>query len=443
MSRPRFTEIKPEGAFSMFYFNNYVRDVKKELSHYLIDKICINTPRNITKFIYDMVWGILSFGSSKISMIGRYLYEKDIHVTENRLTKNLMELDLSVIKENYNRYAFDKLLKLNPNILIDETDIIKPFGKAFEGLSIIHDASKIGKPREKGWPATGIVSLTDDNYVVPLVINIYSSLSEDHKSIGDETKKHLNVIIPNVKKGYKSICSFDRGYDGSLYAEYVDGMKHFYVIRAKEKRIYTTPKGKMNIVKIGNLYKGKYSFTYTGKDNVSKFAKASAIKVKHKDFKNEFYVVIESIHNQSDQRAYITNIDCSTKEGVIKTLKAYRARWRIEEFFRFIKQEYELEKFMIRSLPAINNLFVCINIATTFLSSIIQMNPTLWTKVQQVFQPLTNYEKEEILIKKYGYHGINLYRAKLGIQMILGHTKGRPTIPGRDRRKKIEQLTLF
>lgn len=70
------------------------------------------------------------------------------------------------------------------------------------------------------------------------------------------------------------------------------------------------------------------------------------------------------------------------------------------------------------------------------------MNPILWTNVQQVCQPLLSSEKEEMLIKKYGYHGINLYRAKLGLQMILGHTKGIPAIPGRGRRKKMEQLTL-
>lgn len=41
------------------------------------------------------------------------------------------------------------------------------------------------------------------------------------------------------------------------------------------------------------------------------------------------------------------------------------------------------------------------------------------------------------------YHGMNLYRAKLEIQIVLGHAKARPPIPGRDRRKKIEQLKLF
>ncbi len=53
----------------MLNFNNLVRDVKKELSHYLVDNICKNVPRSVIKFVYDMVWGILASGSSKISNI--------------------------------------------------------------------------------------------------------------------------------------------------------------------------------------------------------------------------------------------------------------------------------------------------------------------------------------------------------------------------------------
>ena len=422
----------------MFYFNNLVRDVKKELSHYLLDNICKDLPKNITKFVFDMVWGILSSGSSKISNIGRRLFEDNLRVTENRLTLNLMELDLSKVKDNYFHYLSDNLLKLNPNVLIDETDVIKPAGKSFEGLTIIHDASKEGKPREKGFPVTGIVSLTDDNYVVPLITNIYSPLSTGHKSIGDETLKGLNQIVPNIKEGYFGTFSFDRGYDARLYAEYINDKKQFYVIRAKEKRIYTTRKGRMNINQIASHYKGKYSFTYKGKDGATRNAKASAVKVSHKDFKEDFWLVIETIHNENDVRVYLTNIDCSSKEGVIKALKGYRLRWRIEEFFRFIKQEYEFEKFMIRSLKGINNLFICMNVAITFLTSIIQTNKRLWEQIQEVYKPLTNREKEEMLAKKYSYHGINLYRAKNGMQIILGHAKWRPQIPGRNRKKRTE-----
>ena len=427
----------------MVYFNNLVRDVKKELSRYLLDNILVDVHRNIAKFIYDMVWGILSSGSSKISMISRHLYESDIRVTENRLTKNLMELNLEKVKENYFQFVIKDLAKLSPHILVDETDVIKPYGVAFEGLSFIHDASKEGKPREKGWPVTGIVTLTESNYVIPLATNIYSSLSEEHKSIADETMKHLNKIIPNIRESYKCTIALDRGYDSQIYASYIANMGHYYVIRAKEKRKYITNKGRLTISELAKRYKGKYAFTYYSKDGIKRFAKAIGVKVAHKDFNHGIYLVIETIHNENDVRVYLTNIDCSSKEDVTRALKGYRLRWRIEEYFRFVKTEYGLERFMIRSLDGINNLFLSMNIATTFLTYIIQTNKRLWEQIQEVYQPLTNLEKEEKALKYYGYRGISLYRAKEGMKMILGHAKGRPPIPGRNRKKKIEQLSLF
>lgn len=80
------------------------------------------------------------------------------------------------------------------------------------------------------------------------------------------------------------------------------------------------------------------------------------------------------------------------------------------------------------------------------LFAIILMSPPRFTEIKTkgaFFYVLFNKEKEEMFAKKYGFHGINLYRSKNGLQIILGHTKGRPEIPGRNRRKRIEQITLF
>ena len=307
----------------------------------------------------------------------------------------------------------------------------------------IHDGSKQGRPKEKGWPLTSILSLTDDNYVIPLITNAYSTLSDGYKSINDELQKHLNVILPNINQNHKGVVVLDRGYDGSLYVDYIESKSQFYVIRAKENRKYISSKGKMNIDELARKYKGRYSFNFTDKDGVKKYAKASAVKVAHKSFKNNIWLIFESVHSEKDTRVYLSNIDCSTKDGVKRVLKSYRLRWRIEEYFRFVKQEYQLEKFMIRSLQGINNLFLCINIVTSFITSIIQSNCKLYEKIEAVYRPLSDTTKEEYIKQKYGSHGLNLYRGKIGLQIILGHTSGRPRIPGRDRKKKCEQMLLF
>lgn len=50
------------------------------------------------------------------------------------------------------------------------------------------------------------------------------------------------------------------------------------------------------------------------------------------------------------------NIPVKSKEDVIKIAKCYLVRWRIEEYFKFKKQEYNFENFRVRTLKSINNL---------------------------------------------------------------------------------------
>ena len=51
-----------------------------------------------------------------------------------------------------------------------------------------------------------------------------------------------------------------------------------------------------------------------------------------------------------------TNIDIKSKDDLIKISRCYLDRWRIEEYFKFKKQEYNFENFRVRNLKSINNL---------------------------------------------------------------------------------------
>ena len=45
-----------------------------------------------------------------------------------------------------------------------------------------------------------------------------------------------------------------------------------------------------------------------------------------------------------------SNIPIKSKEDVIKIARCYLDRWRIEEYFKFKKQEYNFENFRVRTL---------------------------------------------------------------------------------------------
>ena len=58
----------------------------------------------------------------------------------------------------------------------------------------------------------------------------------------------------------------------------------------------------------------------------------------------------------------LTNLEYAEKEDVIKIVRLYLSRWRIEEYFRGKKQEYDFENMRVRTLESMNNLNMMLTI---------------------------------------------------------------------------------
>ena len=78
--------------------------------------------------------------------------------------------------------------------------------------------------------------------------------------------------------------------------------------------------------------------------------------------KEEYKLVIVYGLSEEHPMKLLTNIDIKNKEDVIKIVRLYLSRWRIEEHFRGKKQEYDFENFRVRNLESINNLNLMLTI---------------------------------------------------------------------------------
>lgn len=425
-------------------YSNFSRNLKQELLNFLKEIAFSKCKRFESKLILDLVWGTLKSGSILISEIARALNENKLLIhTEVRLTNALCKYDLTKLIPCIQEYSLKNLSILPRQINIDESDIIKPFGYAFEDLCEIHDGSKNGRPKEKGYNVLGIVCIGISKTVLPLFLNIYSTKSKNYISKNTSTENEL-FKINNIIDKDNSIYVFDRGYDASFYVNLISGYNKYFVIRAKEQRKYITNYGIESINEISNRLKGKYTTKFKNKDGDNIQVKISAVKVSHQDFKNDAWIVIE-IFSNTDKRLYLTNIDCSTKEGCVLALKSYRGRWRIEELFRFIKQEFGFEKYRVRSLKAMNNLCVILLLISTFITKIYIERNKLYFDCLDSYKSFKDKIDEETLKIKYGEYGLMLYRIKRGLQEILKHIAVMPKVPGRDRTKKAKytQLTIY
>ena len=62
-----------------------------------------------------------------------------------------------------------------------------------------------------------------------------------------------------------------------------------------------------------------------------------------------------------------TNRKLCGKEDVVRVVRTYMSRWRIEEYSPFKKQHFAFESFRVRSLVAINNLNALVTYAIGLL----------------------------------------------------------------------------
>lgn len=336
-----------------FTTNTY--EMKRDIVNFS-NKICKNSDKPETKFVTDMIYGISKSKDVLLSSIADSLKEntKKAYVID-RLSDNLaLDLDTS-IDDNYNNLVMDSLGK-EPIFLIDDSDIIKPLGKKFEDLGIVRDGSSRNKTYEKGYHHTEIVGLTEKmKQPISLYSKIHSSTSKDYVSSNSITFEGIEKVVKLLnERGLKGTFVNDRGYDNNAIFNYYYDKNQYFIIRLKENRkIYRNHKW-YPITTFRDAFKGKINMKlmFQGEE---KECKVSVIKVQITAKKKWINLVfVYGLSNTPMMLA--SNISIKSKEDVIKVARNYLDRWRIEEYFKFKKQEYKFENFRVRTLKSINNL---------------------------------------------------------------------------------------
>lgn len=336
-----------------FTTNTY--EMKRDIVNFS-NKLCKNSDKPETKFVTDMIYGISKSKDILLSSIAEALNE-DIKkaYTINRLSDNLVS-DLSEsIDDNYNNLVMDSLGD-TPVFLVDDSDIVKPLGEKFEDLGIVRDGSSRKKSYEKGYHHTEIVGLTK-NMKQPISIfsKIHSSAQKDFISNNSATYEGLNKVVSLLDaRNLKGIFVNDRGYDSNDIFNYYFSKKQYFIIRLTEKRkIYRNHKWyKINTLR--DAYKGKIKINlmFQGEEKECAVSMLKAQITAQKKWINIIF-----IYGLSDTPMMLaSNIPIKSKDDVIKIARCYLDRWRIEEYFKFKKQEYNFENFRVRTLKSINNL---------------------------------------------------------------------------------------
>jgi len=392
---------------------NYTTDL------YEMKREIINYSKNLikglgqveSKFVTEMIYGMMRSQSSIISNISDALEEdiKKINTVE-RLTRNLnSDMTNDVIYENYMNEV-KKVIDDEPIILVDDSDITKPFGRKFEALGMVRDGSSKEKKLEKGYWVTEMTALTkNERHPISVYSHIHSSLEKNYKSTNEETFKGIDKVLKYIDK--KCTWVFERGYDANSTIKKMEKTKSDFVLRLTERRnlYYKGKKYKSTVLRDSRKGKIKMNVVFEGKMIPCYI---SHLNIKVTASKKEMRLVL--VYGLGEKpMMLLTNKKIESKRDVIKVVRLYLSRWRIEDYFRFKKEDFELENFRVRNLKSINNL-------NQLLSYTIGLIGILTEKMDKRLLAIKIIERAKVIRKKLVFY---YYQMSKGIRNILAHAK--------------------
>lgn len=340
----------------MFYSTTDVYATKRETVQFVKDLVS-ESGQVETKFITQAIYGILKSKSVILRDIAVALNESiKVKNTIDRLSKNLKRTMSPLVTTRYSRKMVN-VLDEEPLVLVDDSDVTKPHGQTFEALGQVRDGSSKDNKIEKGYLMTEMVGLTaEKKQPVSLFSRLHSSAEKNYKSTNDVLFQGLRQVIGHLKK--KATFVFDRGYDMNALFDFMHEKQQYYIIRLTEKRkIFWKGKWFKSTV-LRDSRKGKIKTTLTFKEDGK--MKQETVYISHLNVKitaSKKAICLVLVYGLGETPMMLaTNRPLQSKEDVIRVVRDYMSRWRIEEYIRFKKQHFQFEDFRVRGLTAMNNL---------------------------------------------------------------------------------------
>ena len=124
---------------------------------------------------------------------------------------------------------------------------------------------------------------------------------------------------------------------------------------------------KVLISQLIRRFKGKYSLVFQKKNSKKANCKISIVPVSLPDYPDKELNLVVCYGLGKDPLILLTSLKSDDSRLCVTITKVYLMRWRIEEYYKFKKQGFGFEKFLVRSLQSIRNLDLLLTIAIGYI----------------------------------------------------------------------------
>jgi hypothetical protein len=398
-------------------------------------KLSTNFCKTERRFIHEMIYGIQARQSVRLSEVARSLNEtiqlkKTIDRLSNRLARKGMaeEITQSVIQSAKSR------IKENTLLIIDPTDITKPYAEKMEYLARVRDGSShvLGNGY---WMLEVIAADTGERDVTPMYQSLYSQNAPEFESENAEILKAVNAISKNI--GDAGIWVIDRGGDRRKIIKPLMESNKKFIIRMRGDR-HVIFRGKMRSMEEVALGCPLVYADHVVKESKGK-EKAYSLeygfrKIRLPESKKPLHLLVVKGFG-ARPLMLLTTIELRKKRSLLWwILESYLTRWRIEETIRFIKQSYNLEDIRVLTYERLKNMMALVLAAVHFAAVYLGNRPKLEIMAVHIMKTAKRI---------FGIPDFRFYALADGIGKILDRTDKGPYKKKFLPQKNAQQLSLF
>jgi hypothetical protein len=340
--------------------------------HVFSGKLCFGLPKVAGRFVGEALFGICARQSLHLSEWGRSLKEKtSLSKTVDRLSRQLdrqelwEEMTSKILRMSRGKIG-DKTL-----LIVDTSDISKPYAKKMEYLARVRDGSK--KELADGyWTMHVIGGESGSSEMIPLYSRLYSAEAPDFEGENSEILKAVRTVCVGV--GNKGIWVIDRGGDRRRLYDYFLDQHCKFIIRLKGDRHLVYRGKKILAVDLARRCSLPYVESLVREESRSekRFDLAYGFcPVQLPDLPAEVYMVVVTGFGE-EPMMLLTSLSLRKNRTVLwEVVESYLTRWKIEETIRFIKQSYALEDVRVLTYRRLQNMMALVLAVSYFTMAYI------------------------------------------------------------------------
>lgn len=321
-----------------------------------------------TAFLGDMIYGLMAGGDVKLSEICRACRPTiTMKKAGDRLCMHLGDASIEGTLHEFIAKKVASRVKKDTLIIVDPSDIQKPYARQMDFLSKVWDGSKGEVGANLGY--YGCMAVACENggrRPMPMHLRFWSPDAPGFTGENDELEKVFDVIVSAT--GGRGMFIYDRGGDNIEFYRYFIRKNVDFVVRLKSRYVFSW-KRKTTCEELALQCRMKYSdvITFDSHGRESKVTlHYGVVPVRLPDLPGRLlHMVVVRGFGQKPMMLLTTLANTTTRKDLWQVVTAYVTRWRVEETIRHVKQSYNMEDVRLLRYSHLKNM-AAIVLATAY-----------------------------------------------------------------------------